>query len=136
LLSTNGNAFNTKINGVGKHIIKADPLNHPCAAPLTLEETIEPIGRVEFFNIFTPDGDGKNDRYFVEIEKYENFSIQIFDEAGSTVYTSQNPQEGWDGTVFNNGNKCRAGAYTAKISYTLIGESPTVKSQRLQLRRQ
>ncbi|PCJ64619.1 MAG: hypothetical protein COA58_12845 [Bacteroidetes bacterium] len=126
--ATNTNLFTSNIEEVGKHLIKANPVNHPCASSITHETLIEPIGSIEFYNVFTPNGDGKNDRYFVKIEKYNNFSIQIFTETGVLVYASQNPKEGWDGSTFNSGKACAVGEYHARINYTLKGENPAVKN--------
>lgn len=54
-----------------------------------------PIKR--FVNVFTPNGDGENDEFFLESEGLTDFSVVVFNPAGDIVYTSDNPNFRWDG---------------------------------------
>lgn len=50
-------------------------------------------------NSFTPNGDGKNDRF--RIMPYENYQVKkflIYNRWGKIIYTSATASEGWDGT--------------------------------------
>ncbi len=51
-------------------------------------------------NIFTPNNDGKNDRFkpviFGNLTKYE---FQIFNHFGEVVFKSNDPSAGWDGNI-------------------------------------
>jgi gliding motility-associated-like protein len=50
---------------------------------------------------FTPNGDGVNDTYYIPVSDTANlrsFHIDIFDRWGQTVFTTNNSQQGWDGT--------------------------------------
>ena len=51
------------------------------------------------------------------------------------VYASQNPEEGWNGKLFNMGNECLNGVYAAKIIYTLNGEISRTKNIKITLKR-
>jgi gliding motility-associated-like protein len=93
------------------------------------------LGSIVFYEIFTPDGDGVNDFYSVDIVGYENFSLQIFDNNNRRVFLSQTPDNKWNGKVNNEGSICKNGSYYAKISYKLKGENPQVKSIKLFLKR-
>lgn len=135
LQETNSHVFTTQIYQVGEHSIKAVPVNNSCAVPIETKTTIERKGSIEIFDVFTPGADGSNDTYKVEISGYENFSIQIFNPAGKMVYASQNPEEGWNGKLFNMGNECLNGVYATKISYTLNGEIPLTKNIKITLKR-
>jgi gliding motility-associated-like protein len=135
LQETNSHVFTTQIHQVGEHSIKAVPVNNSCAVPIETKTTIERKGSIEIFDVFTPGADGSNDIYKVEISGYENFSIQIFNPAGKMVYASQNPEEGWNGNLFNMGNECINGVYAAKISYTLNGEIPETENIKITLKR-
>jgi len=66
-------------------------------------------------NTFTPNGDGVNDVFYVVGSgmKLENFSMQIIDRWGNTVYDSKDINEGWDGKV--KGVYSRDGTYTCFI---------------------
>jgi gliding motility-associated-like protein len=58
---------------------------------------------VETVNVFSPNGDGKNDTWiFKQSFKYEEFSIVIYNRWGKQVFESEDPFFAWDGSV--NGN--------------------------------
>ncbi|WP_231427265.1 gliding motility-associated C-terminal domain-containing protein [Pedobacter sp. Leaf250] len=49
-------------------------------------------------NILTPNGDGKNDFFFIKgLEKYPLNKLTIFDRGGRTIYSVINYQNDWDG---------------------------------------
>ncbi len=135
LIATNENKVSVDIEEVGDHTLKSTAVNHTCNATATQTLTLKPIGKITFYTIFTPDGDGKNDTYEVAISGYQNFSIQIYNKQNQRVFVSQNPDNKWNGRIQNEGPLCAEGEYTAKISYKLEGEAPQVKSIRLTLKR-
>jgi gliding motility-associated-like protein/uncharacterized repeat protein (TIGR01451 family) len=58
-------------------------------------------------NVFTPNGDGKNDTFYIEhLESFESNEVTIINRWGSTVYQSGHYQNDWtapglaDGTYF------------------------------------
>ena len=65
---------------------------------------------VQFPSAFTPNGDGKNDRYqpgvFCPVPQYK---IVIYNRNGETVFRTTNPSAGWDGSF--NGVQQPVGAY-------------------------
>jgi gliding motility-associated-like protein len=75
---------------------------------------IEPIQ-----NVFTPNGDNKNDTWTIENKDdvcLLNFKTIVFDRWGREVYRSNDPAFQWDG-VFSNGNKASNGTYFRIIEY-------------------
>jgi gliding motility-associated-like protein len=61
-------------------------------------------------NVFTPNGDGINDRWEIKyLESYPGASIEIFNRYGQKVYESIGYSRPWDGTV--KGNPLPAGTY-------------------------
>jgi gliding motility-associated-like protein len=69
-------------------------------------------------NLFTPNGDGKNDDLKAYgLETVSNFSFSIYNREGSLVYTTNSTTElsnnGWDGT--SHGAKQPAGVYYWKV---------------------
>lgn len=60
-------------------------------------------------NVFTPNGDGKNDEFRVLYRSLREFHIWVYDRWGKQVYHSDNPAVGWDGRV--GGSPCAPGAY-------------------------
>ena len=59
--------------------------------------TVE-ICQLEFFNVFTPNGDGQNERFdILGLQGYPNSSIEVFDRWGSLVFSDSNYLGGWSG---------------------------------------
>ena len=88
-----------------------------CHASDTIKIEVNPIRSVYFANIFSPNGDGINDRYFVHsadknVQIVRNF--QIFDRWGTLLFQQKNippniSTQGWDGTF--KGQKMGSGVY-------------------------
>jgi gliding motility-associated-like protein len=70
--------------------------------------------------VFTPNGDGKNDSFFVKIMRPEKFELAVFDQFGAIVFQANDLSQKWDGTF--KGLKCREGIYTAIIRSRYSGE--------------
>lgn len=75
-------------------------------------------------NIFSPNGDGVNDLFYVSAEDPNEFdAIHIFDRWGNKIYASEDINASWDGLYF--GKPLTSGVYPYRIDYTCIdtGES-------------
>jgi gliding motility-associated-like protein len=125
----NTNKCQLKEKQVGEHIIKTVPINVPCAKESEATFQVKGTGSIKFFNVFTPNGDGTNDEYPVEIKNYETYQILIYDQIkNQVVFRSNNPNNRWNGSVDNQGENCPPGEYLAKINYTLNGEKAQTKN--------
>ncbi len=67
-------------------------------------------------NIITPNNDGLNDRFEVEMEGEDIYELSIFNRWGERVYYSSVDYEAsspfnWDATVQGNGKSCPPGTY-------------------------
>jgi len=60
-------------------------------------------------NVFTPNGDGKNDEFRVAYQSLASFQCWIFNRWGRKVFFWTDPQKGWDGTI--GGKKAAEGPY-------------------------
>ena len=60
-------------------------------------------------NVFTPNGDGKNDEFRVAYRSLRDFHIWVYNRWGKLVYESTDPARGWDGNI--NGRPAAEGAY-------------------------
>ncbi len=60
---------------------------------------------------FTPDGNGKNDVYYVRGEGINNFEFAIFNSWGETVFYSKDISYGWDGRKQGSNELLPEGAY-------------------------
>lgn len=77
-------------------------------------------------NVFTPNGDGKNDYFFLNSGDAENnVRIEIFSRWGQRVFASENYElctgsndaDCWDGTNYNTGKVCAEGTYFYVLEY-------------------
>jgi len=60
-------------------------------------------------NVFTPNGDGKNDEFRVAYRSLREFHCWVYNRWGKLVYEWSDPAKGWDGTI--NGRPAAEGAY-------------------------
>jgi len=67
-------------------------------------------------NAFTPDQDGLNDIFKVIVDNYQNFEMRVFNQTGQEVFSSTNPNLGWNGSFQNNGYYCEPGMYILKYT--------------------
>lgn len=65
-------------------------------------------------NVFTPNGDGKNDHLFITISGFSNGQIAIYDRWGRPVFSAQGVQFEWDGKL--NGHHLNDGVYYVVVS--------------------
>ena len=86
---------------------------------IALSENI-PIGGckdVFIANAFTPNGDGKNDYFLVNLStSFRNVSLQVFNRWGNMVYQAKGNSISWDGTSKNLLQP--VGTYIYTITYT------------------
>lgn len=72
--------------------------------------TIEVVNSLlEVPNVFTPNGDGKNDEFRVSYKSLISFKGQVFNMWGRLLYAWDDPAKGWDGTI--GGVPAAEGAY-------------------------
>ncbi len=69
-------------------------------------------------NIFTPNGDGSNDIFYVKSKYVTSYSVAIYSRWGEVLYTSTDITQGWNGMY--NLVYAIEGAYTYKITATDI----------------
>jgi gliding motility-associated-like protein len=100
------------------------------SANVPVTQNIEPTPTVQeeaivLPNIFTPNGDGKNDEFSIDLSSYEflDYSLVILDMNNQLVFKSNNPQENWNGKKVD-GDVCPTGNYI----YYLTGKTVSGKS--------
>ena len=81
------------------------------------EDTIFPADTMIIPNIFTPNGDGINDKFDYKNQEQWEFETQIYNRWGELVFDNKS-SENWDGTF--KGNKVSAGVYFYMIKATAI----------------
>jgi gliding motility-associated-like protein len=61
-------------------------------------------------NVFTPNGDGVNDEFFIPNSGLKEYSLEIYDRWGVLIFNSTAPDVRWDGRT-NSGQPCTDGTY-------------------------
>lgn len=84
----------------------------------TVHIWIEIIDGILIPNVFSPNGDGSNDVFFISGGGFEEFEIKIYNRWGSMMFESKAPQVAWDGRT-NAGLEVSAGTYY----FTLVAKS-------------
>jgi gliding motility-associated-like protein len=87
-----------------------------CDQTLYYNEYINVTDMVRIYapNVFSPNGDGLNDEFFINNLLVTDLSIQIFDRWGKLVFASDNLNFSWEGKD-PNGVDMPEGAYAYKI---------------------
>jgi gliding motility-associated-like protein len=86
--------------------------------------------RIIMPNVFTPDDDGNNDAYDIDIVGYLEYDLVIFNRWGNKVYESKkdgisNDGINWNGKDHNNGPICPEGVYYFVFKYQMLNhDSP------------
>jgi gliding motility-associated-like protein len=72
-------------------------------------------------NVFTPNGDGKNDVFRVvgNVGRMNQFNLSIFDRWGQRVFYTSDKYQGWDG--YYKGVPCILGTYVYMLEYQIDG---------------
>jgi len=75
-------------------------------------------------NVFSPNGDGQNDRLLVNLIGYSHLNFfRVYDRKGRLLFQTSNVGEGWDGTV--------NGSLQPLDTYVWVAEASNEKGQRI-----
>lgn len=78
-------------------------------------------------NIFTPNNDGINDFFELEIPHYACLTGTVYNRWGGVVYSVNSSGFSWDGSNGIRGNQAPSGVYYYIVSYCINGETITQK---------
>ncbi len=85
-------------------------------------------------NVFTPNGDGKNDIFKIQLPiKLNDFKCEIYTRSGRKIYEFNNPEQGWNGKIDNN--DASEGVYYYIVTGTQEDGKPFVEKSFLYLYR-
>ncbi|MCX8080861.1 MAG: gliding motility-associated C-terminal domain-containing protein, partial [Bacteroidia bacterium] len=82
-------------------------------------------------DIFSPNNDGNNDVFYIRGNGIREMNLQIFDRWGSMVFSSQDPKEGWDGTI--RGKNAEPGIYAYFLKVVLFNGKKIIKKGEISL---
>ncbi len=78
---------------------------------------IDGIPPFDMPNVFTPNGDGINDTYFIaQLANAENFTLSIYNRWGTLMFSTSTLLNGWDGTA-PTGGVVPQGTYFVVVDY-------------------
>lgn len=99
---------------------------HGCTDTISLSvEVIE--DDLTFPNVFTPNGDGYNDRFVIEnLETYLFSNIMIYNRWGKKIYEKDNYQNDWDGEGAADGVYYYVLTYKGKLSEGEVNGTVTI----------
>ena len=108
-LTNQTDATNTYTN-YGTYTITLVATNGLCVDTATQVIFVDMNAIIIIPNIFSPNGDGTNDQFFITASGIASIEWTIFNRWGQLVFSSNTLSNVWDGT-FSNGNKCAEGTY-------------------------
>jgi gliding motility-associated-like protein len=72
---------------------------------------------MHFPNVFSPNGDGRNDRFRAMLRcSVSDFSMRVYNRWGESVYSTDKKDGYWDGT--HHGVDAPVGVYMYFVSFT------------------
>lgn len=86
-------------------------INGPCSDVATIIVLAEP--KVTHYDIFTPNGDSKNDLFWLNPKNFKEFSFQIFNRWGHLMFEGDLNKLTWDGKA-SSGKDAQDGVYFYK----------------------
>jgi gliding motility-associated-like protein len=115
----NGNTFNTTATGTeeetygteGVYTIVLTASNGICSDLATVVVTVEsPAPIIHVPNVFSPNGDGSNDVFFIDNMYLSTLNVKIFNRWGNLMHEITDPAGTWDGTT-PDGKEASDGVY-------------------------
>ena len=89
-----------------------------CKAYDTLHVTVDKRDRLNVPSAFSPNGDGKNDKFRVSNLTYQRIlEFRVFNRWGQEVYSTNDATAGWDGTYGGKPQDIGAYSYMIRVSY-------------------
>ncbi|GEM_PF-1302482 len=112
--TTSTSIVSSNYNEAGIYTITILASNGLCYDTYDIEIEVIPPMVVTPPNIFTPNGDGNNDEYFVNVLYGDQFEAVIINRWGNAVHELHSINEGWDGKI--NGKDADDGVYYVKFT--------------------
>jgi gliding motility-associated-like protein len=84
-------------SGNGLQTVCLTVSNNGCADSICRTVTIDATDFINIPNVFTPDGDGINDLFYIDNAGLTEYRLDIFNRWGVKVFQSESAGEKWDG---------------------------------------
>ena len=94
-------------------------VTHPNGCTDTTSQILDIVPRARYFlpNAFRPSGNNNVYKGTGDLIGVTQFEMQIFDRWGGRVFSTQDPEEGWDGRRDNSGNLAPSGVYVCIVRF-------------------
>ncbi len=113
-------SFMFKDTGLYNVILQATSSNG-CTDTISKLIDVVPVAEIFYPNAFTPDGNGRND-IFIGVgtsSLINDYQLIIFDRWGKEVFTTTDPELGWNGKLQNSGMDLPGGVYMYLATYRI-----------------
>ncbi len=107
--STSVSPTNTYTN-VGTYTVVLAAINGTCTDTFRINVIANIATTIIIPNIFSPNGDGINDEFFIPNTGMNSLNCDIFNRWGQLLHSITAPNQGWDG-ITPNGDKAPDGTY-------------------------
>lgn len=121
---SNPHPFSSTTNPELNYVMTYSSLQTINSLPIAMSTILSANDPLTFFNSFTPDGDGTNDRWEIKnIDLFPDNELTILNRWGSEIYKANGYTNGsaWDGLGLNNGT------YFYLLKVNVNGESKVYK---------
>jgi gliding motility-associated-like protein len=110
--------------------------SHPNGCSNSIVQNIHVSDKSKFNipNIFSPNGDGKNDLFDITMEGQTYFELSIYDLKMNLIFHSLDLNNKWNGN-YSNGNACTPGNYIIILQYQYPNEAREAHSGIVRLNR-
>lgn len=81
------------------------------------------ITKVVIPNVFTPDDNGQNDFFKIDVEGELKYDLMVYNRWGTKVFTSTDKTNMWNGKDNNTGADCADGTYFYIFTYKLRAQT-------------
>lgn len=111
-----GNGFSTLDNpsstytATGTYTVLLIASNGNCSDTISARIIVDAATTIIIPNVFSPNGDGANDNFFITTTGMESVKCDIFNRWGQVIYKLTSLKQIWDGKL-NNGNDAVDGTY-------------------------
>ena len=75
-----------------------------------------------FPNVFTPNNDGIDDKYVIDLEGEKFYNLKIYNYNNELVFESNDKNNNWDGTNYKTGQACNSGTYYGIFQFRFYNE--------------
>lgn len=117
-VSNNQTTIQNTYNNPGQYFVILEASNGICSDSASATITVLPFPPpvIHIPNVFTPNGDGANDNWWIDVNFASSIQVQIFNRWGNLMLEMDEFTDRWDGTI--EGDNASTGVYFHK--YTIV----------------